>query len=187
MPITINGSGTVSGLSVGGLPDGSIASADLATSINLGKIVAVKRAQLTTKFSCSSTSFQDTGLEITHTAGSSTNLILLNAHIVISGNFWNHAGYYLRLAKDSSTIGSAGSGGSSFNTPIYANFSAHSSGHTQSHGFLNHLQHMEAAGDTSSHTYKVRAANNSNSYPTYYNGTSNSASVAHLVLMEISA
>ena len=31
MPITINGSGTVTGLSVGGLPDGSINNADLAT------------------------------------------------------------------------------------------------------------------------------------------------------------
>jgi len=118
MAIAINGTGTITGLAVGGLPDGSIASADLATSINLGKIVAVKRAQLTTKFSCSSTSYQDTGLEITHTASSGSNLILLNAHMVVSGNFWNHAGYYLRLAKDSSSIGSSGSGGSSFNTPI---------------------------------------------------------------------
>tara|TARA_Y100001937_G_C7038456_1_gene293455 strand:- start:356 stop:853 length:498 start_codon:yes stop_codon:yes gene_type:complete len=148
------------------------------------KLVAVKRAQLTTKFSCSSTSLQDTGLELTHTASSSTNLILLNAHGVISGNFWNHSGYGLRLAKDDSDFGTTGSGGSSYNVPIYANFAAISSGHTLSHGFLNHLQHMEAAGDTSSHTYKVRAANNSNSYTCYFNGTSNSASVAHLVLME---
>tara|TARA_R100001509_G_C4821671_1_gene200038 strand:- start:289 stop:810 length:522 start_codon:yes stop_codon:yes gene_type:complete len=155
--------------------------------VNVGKVVAVKRAELTTKFTCSSTDFVDSGLEVTHTAASSSNLILLNAHIVISGNFWNHSGYYVRLHKDSTAIGSVGSGGSSFNTPIYANFSAVSAAHTQSHGFLNHVQHMEAVGDTSSHTYKVKVANNSNSYPTYYNGTTNSASVAHMVLMEIAA
>ena len=152
-----------------------------------GKVIAVKRAELTTKFACSSTSLQDTGLEITHTAASATNLILLNAHGVITGNFWSHAGYGLRLCKDSTDIGSTGSGGSTFNVPIYANFAAHNSAHTLSHGYLNHLQHMEAAGDTSSHTYKVRASNNSNSYTVYFNGTSNSASVAHLVLMEIAA
>ena len=187
MAIAINGTGTITGLAVGGLPDGSIASADLATSINLGKIVAVKRAQLTTKFSCSSTSLQDTGLEITHTASNASNKILLNAHGVICGNFWNHAGYGLRLAKDSSHFGTTGSGGSAYNVPIYANFAAISSGHTLSHGFLQHLQSFEVAGDTSSHTYKVRAANNSNSYTVYFNGTSNSVSVAHLVLMEIAA
>jgi hypothetical protein len=33
MPITINGSGTIGGLSVGGLPDGTIAQADLASGV----------------------------------------------------------------------------------------------------------------------------------------------------------
>ena len=195
MPISINGSGTVTGVSVGGLPDGIVdtdmLAANAVTSAKanpaLGKIVAVKRAELTTKFSCSSESLQDTGLEITHTASNASNLILLNAHGVICGNFWNRSGYGLRLCKDSTDIGSTGSGGSSYNVPIYANFAAISSGHTLSHAFLQHLQSMETAGDTNSHTYKVRAANNSNSYTVYFNGTSNSASVAHLVLMEIAA
>lgn len=40
MPITINGSGTVTGLSVGGLPDGSINNADLATdAVSTSKIL----------------------------------------------------------------------------------------------------------------------------------------------------
>ena len=41
MPITLNGSGTVSGISAGGLPDGIIQSADLATGVG-GKILQVK-------------------------------------------------------------------------------------------------------------------------------------------------
>ena len=40
MPITLNGSGTVSGISAGGLPDGIIQSADLATAVT-GKILQV--------------------------------------------------------------------------------------------------------------------------------------------------
>lgn len=42
MPITINGSGTISGLSAGGLPDASVAAADLASSLDLsGKTVTL--------------------------------------------------------------------------------------------------------------------------------------------------
>ena len=36
MPIVINGSGTVTGLSVGGLPDGTVDADTLATSVPLG-------------------------------------------------------------------------------------------------------------------------------------------------------
>jgi hypothetical protein len=38
MPITINGSGTVTGISAGGLPDGSITNDDLAGSITDAKL-----------------------------------------------------------------------------------------------------------------------------------------------------
>ena len=51
MPITINGSGTVTGLSVGGLPDGSINNADLATdAVSTSKLLngAVTTAKLGT-------------------------------------------------------------------------------------------------------------------------------------------
>ena len=37
MPITINGSGTIGGLSAGGLPDGSITTADLDSAVPVAK------------------------------------------------------------------------------------------------------------------------------------------------------
>ena len=37
MPITINGSGTIGGLSAGGLPDGSITTADLNSAVPVAK------------------------------------------------------------------------------------------------------------------------------------------------------
>ena len=40
MAITINGSGTITGISAGGLPDGSVTAADLASSLDLsGKTI----------------------------------------------------------------------------------------------------------------------------------------------------
>lgn len=42
MAITINGTGTITGISAGGLPDGSVTAADLASSITFGKILQVQ-------------------------------------------------------------------------------------------------------------------------------------------------
>ena len=46
MPITLSGSGTVTGISAGGLPDGIIQSADLASGVG-GKVLQVQYAQKT--------------------------------------------------------------------------------------------------------------------------------------------
>ena len=40
MPVTINGSGSITGISAGGLPDGIIQAADLASGVG-GKILQV--------------------------------------------------------------------------------------------------------------------------------------------------
>jgi hypothetical protein len=85
MPITLNGSGTVSGISAGGLPDGIIQSADLATGVG-GKILQVQQILKTDAFSTSSTSFVDiTGLSINITPSSSSNKVLVD-FVVACGN-----------------------------------------------------------------------------------------------------
>ena len=50
MPITLSGSGTVTGISAGGLPDGIIQSADLASGVG-GKILQVVSTTKTDIFS----------------------------------------------------------------------------------------------------------------------------------------
>ena len=76
MPISINGSGSITGLSVGGLPDGSVALADLATTGTAssstflrgdgafaaaggGKLLQVVHYSTTSQFSTSSSTFVD--------------------------------------------------------------------------------------------------------------------------------
>jgi len=74
MPIVLNGSGTVTGISVGGLPDGIVDTDTLATSVTRGKIIQVKSASKTDTFSSSTGGSQDiTGLSITMNAPASVN------------------------------------------------------------------------------------------------------------------
>ena len=72
MPIVLNGSGTVTGISAGGLPDGCITAAELATGVG-GKVLQVKQATKTDTASLSTQTFTeitDLTQTITTVAGS---------------------------------------------------------------------------------------------------------------------
>ena len=89
MPITISGSGTVTGLTAGGLPDGSIQAADLASGVG-GKVLQVKNATKTgyQSFNNGGTdTFVDiSGLSITITPSSTSNTLLVGYQISGSGS-----------------------------------------------------------------------------------------------------
>ena len=78
MPIAIDGSGTITGVSVGGLPDGIVQLADLgATSGKNGPILQVIHASFSTETAIASTSFTNTGLTASITPSSSSSKILV--------------------------------------------------------------------------------------------------------------
>ena len=92
MPIAINGSGTVTGISVGGLPDGivdadmlasnAVTAGKLASGVG-GKILQVVSATKTDTFTTSSSSYTDiTGLSvaITPSSASSKVFLIVNLH-----------------------------------------------------------------------------------------------------------
>ena len=98
MTLTLNGSGTVSGISVGGLPDGTVHSADLHSSIVLGKILASGTA--TYSGSCNSASYIDAvTFTITPSAATSKIAIFANSLGVQEANT-NFGG---RVLRDGST------------------------------------------------------------------------------------
>ena len=84
MPIAINGSGTVTGISVGGLPDGIVdtdmiaAAAVTGPKKGVGSILQVVSASTTTTVSNTTTTFADTGLTatISISAGSKVFIIM---------------------------------------------------------------------------------------------------------------
>jgi len=84
MPITLNGSGTVSGISAGGLPDGIIQSADLASGVG-GKVVQFIEKRIDGGFSTTSTTFVDvTSLTQDITMTNASNKVLIEAPLWVS-------------------------------------------------------------------------------------------------------
>lgn len=115
MSVTINGSGTIGGLTAGGLPDGTVTAADLASTLDFtgktvtlpagvrGKILQVVQTTKGDIFSTTSTSFVDiTGLSASITPSSSSSRIL----VMVSGAHGSggaHSGF-VRLTRDGTAI-----------------------------------------------------------------------------------
>jgi len=110
MTITINGNGTVTGVSVGGLPDGIVdtdmiaAGAVTAAKRGAGAILQIVNAvySASSSFSTSGSTFQDTGLTASITPSSSSNKILIMYQIeCASETSHRHA---VRLVRGSTDI-----------------------------------------------------------------------------------
>jgi hypothetical protein len=108
MPITIDGSGTITGLSVGGLPDGSVSAADLAagaarSNFGAGAVLQVLSAAKTDTFSTASTSFVDvTGLSVSITPTSASSKILVLMDVKLGSDAF--VSNFVRLVRNSTQI-----------------------------------------------------------------------------------
>ena len=114
MAITIDGSGTITGISAGGLPDGSVTAADIESSLDLtgktvtlpsgtgGKILQVVQTVKTDGFTSASTTLTDVpGLSVSITPSSSSNKILVLVDCTVGSN---NAYIMLQLVRGSTNI-----------------------------------------------------------------------------------
>ena len=111
MAIQINGNGTITGISVGGLPDG-IVDTDMiannavtnakATGIAGGKILQVVEASSNTSVSASGDTEADL-LTISITPASSSNKVLIFMHVLVQCNPSTNAKGYVRLYRGTSS------------------------------------------------------------------------------------
>ena len=183
MAITLNGSGTVSGISAGGLPDGIIQSADLATGVG-GKILQVKQSFKNNTQSLSGTQAYTLiqGLGTTMTLSNSNNKILVNIHLTHAQSASNYA--IFRLYDGSSAITAAHStGASSLNTSILTYLNAN-----QANSYVNaSFSYLYAPGDTNAHT--INLYGNPFNTTIYINstGNTNSYGTSSMTLMEVAA
>ena len=160
MAITINGSSnTITGLAAGGLPDGSIQAADLATGVR-GKLLQFKQANTTANQDLGSvytfTDLTDLSIAFTPVSASSQLWIMGAPYLRLAGTSTYYGFCRLRIRDDSSTVheeqhvykGQAASVG----TAVVA--------HT---GIVPIYGSITSTGSTSERTIKLQAHNESSS------------------------
>jgi hypothetical protein len=160
MAITINGSGTITGISAGGLPDGSVTAADLASgaitsgALPTGSVLQVVQGEVTSQSSTTSTSYVSTPLTASITPTSSSNKILvIFSGITTSagtGGYWGA----IALFRDGSTNIIAGQAGVSTGT----------NAHVQSS-----LVYLDSPNTTSSTSYTFYFKSEGNSSTVFLN------------------
>jgi hypothetical protein len=200
MPIAINGSGTVTGISVGGLPDG-IVDADMLASnaVTAGKLASgvggkvINYAQTLKKDVTSAVVAQGaiSGalISLDYTAASSSNKLLLSYTIHIGLNTSTNCYGYLYIGGSvSSIIGDAGESNQKRATSTSQGVASHKA-------MIHSFETLIDNPSTSSTTYDVRFGHGNNSNQTMYinNDASNlnynyyARFVSSLTILEVSA
>ena len=108
MPVTINGSGSIAGLSVGGLGDGSIV--DVGSLVD-GSIIQVLHTTTTSDATANDhNTWVDSGLSQNITMSSASSKVLIIAHLYtyLSCSGANEIGAYARLLRGSTALGNSG-------------------------------------------------------------------------------
>lgn len=170
MPITINGSGTVTGLSAGGLPDGSITADDIASgAVTAAKLAAGAGGKILNVWQGVFTGIQSfapgssavgpradiTNLSVTLTPTSASSRFLITCSINMGGG-GNSPAFYLMRGSTDILLNTSSSGATTLTT-----WGAHQSGNT---GYfygsdLQTISYIDSPATTSSITYKVQGQN----------------------------
>jgi len=166
MTITINGNGTVTGISVGGLPDGIVDTDMLAASAVTdakahiaGSVIQTVYSKLDTAFVSTTQDGVDTGLSATIDVqhASSKLFIICSALWATSGNW-----AYMYLSDGSNNVieqpGASGSRGRFHWGPTY---NGDAGSDFQYHAFRDTFQCVTTPGSTGNYTVKLRANNDS--------------------------
>ena len=163
MPIGINGSGTITGVSVGGLPDGIVdtdmlaAKATTAPKLGNGAIIQVAHTTKNDYFSTGSTSFTDvTGLSVTITPASSSNKIFICACVQYSsaGSGGSRVQWRILQSHAGGTAAIATGGANGSNLEVSAGSEATGGGGNMKSATVNFL---DSPARTDAVTYKIQA------------------------------
>ena len=197
MPIAINGSGTVTGVSVGGLPDGIVdtdmiaAGAVTAPKKGAGSILQVIQVTHTAEVSTTGITYVNTGLSASITPSSSSNKIL----VMVTQRFFiqrstDQARGGFRLLRGSSVI-MQGPNTNTGQEPGGEGQSTNLGGSTQVAGAFN-CTFLDSPSTTNSTTYSTQFANNqASASPTIFvnslNNNGGEDGVSTMTLMEVAA
>ena len=197
MAITINGTGSITGLTAGGLPDATVTADDLAATLDLsgktvtlpsgvgGQVLQVLQDIKTDTDSTTNNianSVTIAGLSQAITMSAATNRVLVMAHISVSGDSNSEAALSLYRGTTQIYLGNAGTGPRA-STPVGMLWS---SGSWQGNGASIVFVDTPGAG---THSYTVRFGGNGSSRiwinRTGRNGTSDPLSASSITVMEL--
>tara|TARA_B100000212_G_scaffold79883_1_gene56991 strand:+ start:145 stop:717 length:573 start_codon:yes stop_codon:yes gene_type:complete len=190
MPITLNGSGTVTGISAGGLPDGIIQSADLATGVG-GKILQVKQATQTGRISevLTDNTYTDiSGLSVNIQPTATSSKILVSYHLGLCTNSGTY-NVMTRIMRGSTAIGIGDQVGSNRQRATNLGWTFNN------YQIVNYdNMFLDSPNTTSSTTYKLQWTNSYAGQTAYLNRTISDGdskyyptSMCHITVMEVAA
>ena len=152
MPIVLNGSGTITGISAGGLPDGIIQAADLASGVG-GKILQVVQTVKKDKSTIQSTTLTDIpSMSVTITPSSASNKILIRycLSVFTNGVYWS-----MRLLRGSDSTIFIGDQNSSATSQSRGTFGSYMPSYVDGRNVTQEL--LDSPNTTSATTYKLQA------------------------------
>ena len=187
MPVSINGNtGVITGLAVGGLPDGTVDADTLASNAVTagklasgvgGKVLQVVTASTSSTVSSSSGSFVDSGLTANITPQSSSNkvLVLIDSpfHVSRSGSTTT---FDIKILRDSHEVFAGGATNSDYQQGIGGSISSN-----VICGMVSKMI-LDSPSSTSSLTYKLQGRSGYNATIAFQSG-----SVSHITLIEVGA
>tara|TARA_Y100000768_G_C23892593_1_gene640923 strand:+ start:354 stop:929 length:576 start_codon:yes stop_codon:yes gene_type:complete len=191
MPITFNGNGTVTGLAVGGLPDGTVDADTLAAGVG-GKILQVKQTTQPARISAvlTDSTFTDiSGLSVDITPAVTDSKILVCYHLGLHTNSGTY-NVMTRIMRGSTAIAIGDQVGS--NRPRVTNL-----GWTFNNYQIVNYDNMfldDRPNGTSQITYKLQWTNSYSGQTAYLNRISSDGdskyyptSICHITAMEVAA
>ena len=179
MAIQINGNGTITGISVGGLPDGIVdtdmiannAVTDAKSTIVGGKVLQLLNYYQSSSPTTTSNSYSDTGLTLNITPSATTSKIHVTGNVLLGQNtsgYGEETG--LKLLRDSTEIWSRGDF-----------FRIFENGQQVTRHYAGQMiQHLDSPNTTSQITYKLQWKTNSG-------GTVYMLEGSNITVMEVAA
>ena len=198
MAISINGNGTITGISAGGLPDGSVVAADLASSLDLtgktvtlpsgtgGKILQVVSSTKTAAQSYGTTYTDITDLSVDITMSDASNHVLVMICVNNLGG-GDANGSYVKLLRGSTVVTSSSAGGGSDTDDACLTGGAQQFTSTDRQMHSASLIHRDTPG-TGTHTYKVQCrATGGTRWVNRWALNADQGSVSSITVMEVAA
>ena len=158
MPVTINGDGSITGLSVGGLGSGVVNTATIANGaitssmLPTGSVLQVKqsiRNEVATRTGSGFAAIPD--LSVSITPSSASNKMLVHVELGTVETTGNQYGHFIRIYKDGSHLSGASAINVSNRYGVFAGGRTTNNNHSQ--GYSG--SYLDTAGGTSAITYAV--------------------------------